>query len=83
VGAEFQKLKARGLDPELGAVGMVDFARVAEAFGLAGHTVRERADANRAVDRFLVEGNTHIVDVKVPTIAVSRYYRQRFFGAAV
>ena len=82
-GAEFHKLQSKGFNPALAAVGGVDFAQVAQAFGNAGHTVRERPDVKRAVDCFMREGDTHVVDVKVPTIAVSPYYRRKYFGSRV
>jgi thiamine pyrophosphate-dependent acetolactate synthase large subunit-like protein len=80
LGAEYHKLRSKGFNPALGAVGGVDFAQVAQAFGNSGHSVRGRPDVRRAVDCFMRDGETHVVDAKVPTTAISRYYRRRYFG---
>ena len=83
LGAEYQKLSAHHLDPELAVIGSPDLAKVAEGFGLRGR-IATTVDALRdAVREFLANPGPMLVDVRISRKVTSLPYRRMLFGKHV
>lgn len=78
LGAESHKLRATGRDPGWAMLPSPDFARVAEAFGNTGATLRDPGQAERVIRNFVDGEGTHVVDVLLAPEIPSRYFRCAF-----
>lgn len=69
--AETHKLRARGLSIEGALFGRTDFAAVARAFGLGGHTVNDLADIPRLLEEFRNSDVGAVWDIPISDLVVS------------
>lgn len=80
LGAEFHKLRARGLDGDAARVPVVDFAGVARAFGADGRTATTPAELRAALRDARESTGVFVVDVRTTTDVVSHPYRRLHYG---
>lgn len=79
-GAEWQRVKLRGLDPELGTVRSPDFAMLAQAMGCKGRIARNAAEVAAAVDEFMAGDGPMLLDVRTSKNVISITYRRIHYG---
>jgi thiamine pyrophosphate-dependent acetolactate synthase large subunit-like protein len=77
LGAEFHRLRAKGLDPQSATWPTPDLAAIARLFGMSGRRADSLADVERAVGDFLAGEGAALVDVPISRSVVSRPYRQQ------
>jgi thiamine pyrophosphate-dependent acetolactate synthase large subunit-like protein len=75
-GAEFHKLRAKGLNPSLSVVRSPDFATVAQGFGCRGRIARTLKEITSATEEFLDGDGPMLLDVRVSRNVVSMPYRR-------
>lgn len=79
-GAEFHKLRAKGLDPELGLNPPTDIAAVARAFGCPASTITDAKELGPLVDEFLGGSGPMLIDCRISRNVISGPYRRMHFG---
>jgi thiamine pyrophosphate-dependent acetolactate synthase large subunit-like protein len=79
-GAEFHKLRAKGLDPQLGLNPPTDLSAVARAFGCPAATITSAKEVGPIVDQFLATDGPMFVDCRISREVVSAPYRRMHFG---
>lgn len=79
-GAEFHKLRAKGLDPALGLNPPTDIAAVARAFGCPAATVTDAKEIPPLVDEFLAGSGPLVIDCRISRYVISAPYRRMHFG---
>jgi len=82
-GAEYHKLRAKGLDGNLSAVPTPDFGALARVFGCRGRQVRTLDEMAAGVDEFLAGDGPMVLDVRISRNVISIPYRRLHFGQDV
>ena len=82
-GAEYHKLRAKGLDGNLSAVPTPDLAAVARAFGCRGRQARALDDVAAGIDEFMAGDGPMVLDVRISRNVISIPYRRLHFGQDV
>ena len=80
LGAEYQKLRAKGLDLRLGEVRSPDFGAAGRAFGCRGRTARTAEEVAAGVDEFLAGAGPMVLDIRISRNVLSIPYRRMHFG---
>src|SRR5262249_37688724 len=65
LGAEYQKARAMGLDPNLAVVRSPDFADVARGFGCRGRVARTLDEVAAGIDEFMAGDGPMVLDVRI------------------
>ncbi len=81
LGAEFHKLRARGLPTETSLIPTPDCELLARAFGANGVTATTAQQIRKACVAFTADPRPTVLDIKVARGVVSRSYRRMHFGA--
>jgi thiamine pyrophosphate-dependent acetolactate synthase large subunit-like protein len=82
-GAEFHKLRAKGLDGNLSAVPTPDLGALARAFGCRGRQARTLDEVAAGIDEFLAGEGPMVLDVRISRNVISIPYRRLHFGQDV
>lgn len=82
-GAEYHKLRAKGLDGNLSAVRTPDLSEVARAFGCRGKLVRSLDEVAAGIDEFFAGDGPMVLDVRISRNVISIPYRRVHFGQDV
>lgn len=82
-GAEYHKLRAKGLEGNLSAVPTPDFGAVARAFGCRGRQVRTLDEVAAGIDEFMAGDGPMVLDVRISRNVISIPYRRLHFGQDV
>jgi thiamine pyrophosphate-dependent acetolactate synthase large subunit-like protein len=82
-GAEYQKLRAKGLDGNLSAVRTPDLAAVGRALGCRGRLVQTLDQVRAGIDEFLSGEGPMVLDVRISRNVISIPYRRLHFGQDV
>lgn len=75
-GSEIHKLRAEGFSDEGAAFGRSDFAAIARAFGLAGHTVADLAALPELIGQFAEGLGAALLDIPISDRVVSPVLRR-------
>jgi acetolactate synthase I/II/III large subunit len=76
LGAEFHRLRAKGLDPQSATWATPDLAAIAGQFGVAGRRADSLEAVEQAVGDFVAGEGAALVDVPISRSVVSRPYRE-------
>jgi thiamine pyrophosphate-dependent acetolactate synthase large subunit-like protein len=82
-GAEYHKLRAKGLDGNLSAVPTPDLAAVARAFGCRARQARTLDEVAAGIDEFTAGEGPMVLDVRISRNVISIPYRRLHFGQDV
>jgi thiamine pyrophosphate-dependent acetolactate synthase large subunit-like protein len=82
-GAEYHKLRAKGLDGNLSAVPTPDFGALARVFGCRGRQARTIDEVAAGIDEFLAGDGPMVLDVRISRNVISIPYRRLHFGQDV
>ncbi|HUF79760.1 MAG TPA: thiamine pyrophosphate-binding protein [Burkholderiales bacterium] len=82
-GAEYHKLRAKGLDGNLSAVPTPDFGALARVFGCRGRQARTVDEVAAGIDEFLAGDGPMVLDVRISRNVISIPYRRLHFGQDV
>jgi acetolactate synthase I/II/III large subunit len=82
-GAEYHKLRAKGLDGNLSAVPTPDLAAVARALGCRGGQARTLDEVGSGIDEFMAGEGPMVLDVRISRNVISIPYRRLHFGQDV
>ncbi len=82
-GAEYHKLRAKGLDGNLSAVPTPDLGALARAFGCRGRQARTLDEVAAGIDEFLAGEGPMVLDVRISRNVISIPYRRLHFGQDV
>ena len=82
-GAEYHKLRAKGLDGNLSAVPTPDFGAVARAFGCRGRQAKTLDELAAGIDEFMSGDGPMVLDVRISRNVISIPYRRLHFGQDV
>lgn len=82
-GAEYHKLRAKGLDGNLSAVRTPDLAAVGRALGCRGRLVQTLDQVRAGIDEFLSGEGPMVLDVRISRNVISIPYRRLHFGQDV
>lgn len=82
-GAEYHKLRAKGLDGNLSAVPTPDFGALARVFGCRGRQARTLDEAAAGIDEFMAGEGPMVLDVRISRNVISIPYRRLHFGQDV
>jgi len=82
-GAEYHKLRAKGLDGNLSAVPTPDFGALARVFGCRGRQARTLDEVGAGIDEFLKGEGPMVLDVRISRNVISIPYRRLHFGQDV
>lgn len=80
LGAEYHKLRAKGLDPTLAAAPDRDLAAMAALMGCRSATVTDVAQLDGVVKEFLAGDGAFVIDARVSRNVISQPYRRSYFG---
>ena len=80
LGAEYHKLKASGLDPQLANVRSPDFGALARGFGCRGRVVRTADELAAGIDEFMAGEGPMVLDVRISKNVVNITYRRMLYG---
>ena len=83
MGAEYHKLRAKGLDPSTSLIRSPDFVTVARGFGCRGHVAHTLEDVAAGVDEFLAGDGPMVLDIRTSRNVVSLAARRLDFGEDV
>jgi len=78
-GSEIHKLNAKGANGELARFGQVDFAAVAEGFGITGHRLASAGEVEGLLGEHLERGGPTLIDVPMSRDALSAPTRRALF----
>ncbi len=82
-GAEYHKLRAKGLDGNLSAVPTPDFGALARVFGCRGRQARTLDEVAAGIDEFMAGDGPMVLDVRISRNVISIPYRRLHFGQDV
>ena len=82
-GAEFHRLKAKGLNADLSAMRSPEFEQVGRAFGCRGATARTLEELASAIEAFLKGDGPMVLDLRISRNVVSIPYRRVHFAQDV
>jgi acetolactate synthase-1/2/3 large subunit len=82
-GAEYHKLRAKGLDGNLSVVRSPDFVTAGRAFGCRGRIARTLEEVAAGIDEFLTGDGPMVLDIRTSRNVVSIPYRRLHFGEDV
>jgi acetolactate synthase-1/2/3 large subunit len=82
-GAEFHKLRAKGLDGNLSAVPTPDFGELARVFGCRGRQVKTLDEMAAGIDEFMKGDGPMVLDVRISRNVISIPYRRVHFSQDV
>jgi acetolactate synthase I/II/III large subunit len=82
-GAEYHKLRAKGLDGNLSAVPTPDLAAVARAFGCRARLAKTLDEVAAGIDEFTTGEGPMVLDVRISRNVISIPYRRLHFGQDV
>lgn len=82
-GAEYHKLRAKGLDGNLSAVRTPDLGAVARAFGCRGRQAHTLDEVAAGIDEFMAGEGPMVLDVRVSRNVISIPYRRVHYGQDV
>jgi thiamine pyrophosphate-dependent acetolactate synthase large subunit-like protein len=80
LGAEYQKARAKGFDPNLAVVRSPDFGAVARGFGCRGRVARTLEEVAAGIDEFLAGAGPMVLDVRISRNVVAITYRRVHYG---
>jgi acetolactate synthase-1/2/3 large subunit len=83
LGAEFQRLRIRGVDPAPAVIPTPELAEIARGFGAGGHRCDTLDAIAPAVQAYLSGAGPYLADLRVSPRVVSRHYRVSYGGGAV
>lgn len=83
LGAEYHKLRAKGMDPEPSTISTPDLGEVARAFRCRGRKVTTLDELAAGIDEFLAGDGPMLLDVRNSRTVVSIPYRRLHFGEDV
>jgi thiamine pyrophosphate-dependent acetolactate synthase large subunit-like protein len=79
-GAEYHKLKSKGLNGNLSVVRSPDFGAVGRAFGCRGRLASNLDDVAAGIDEFLAGDGPMVLDVRILRNVISIPYRRMCYG---
>jgi thiamine pyrophosphate-dependent acetolactate synthase large subunit-like protein len=82
-GAEYHKLRAKGLDGNLSAVPTPDFGALARVMGCRGRQAKTMDEVAAGIDEFLSGAGPMVLDVRISRNVISIPYRRVHFGQDV
>jgi acetolactate synthase-1/2/3 large subunit len=82
-GAEYHKLRAKGLDGNLSVVPTPDFGALARVFGCRGRQARTLEEVAAGIDEFMKGDGPMVLDVRISRNVISIPYRRVHFGQEV
>lgn len=82
-GAEYHKLRAKGLDGNLSAVPTPDLADVGRALGCRGRQARTLDEVGAGIEEFMKGEGPMVLDVRISRNVISIPYRRLHFGQDV
>jgi acetolactate synthase-1/2/3 large subunit len=82
-GAEYHKLRAKGLDGNLSAVPTPDFGALARVFGCRGRQAKTLDEVAAGIDEFLAGDGPMVLDVRISRNVISIPYRRLHWGQDV
>jgi thiamine pyrophosphate-dependent acetolactate synthase large subunit-like protein len=82
-GAEYHKLRAKGLDGNLSAVPTPDLAQVGRALGCRGRQARTLDEVGAGIEEFMQGEGPMVLDVRISRNVISIPYRRLHFGQDV
>ena len=82
-GAEYHKLRAKGLDGNLSAVPTPDLAEVGRALGCRGRQARTLDEVGAGISEFMKGEGPMVLDVRISRNVISIPYRRLHFGQDV
>lgn len=82
-GAEYHKLRAKGLDGNLSAVPTPDLAEVGRALGCRGRQARTLDEVGAGIEEFMKGEGPMVLDVRISRNVISIPYRRLHFGQDV
>ena len=82
-GAEYHKLRAKGLDGNLSAVPTPDFGALARVFGCRGRQAKTLDEVSAGIDEFMKGDGPMVMDVRISRNVISIPYRRVHFGQDV
>lgn len=80
LGAEYHKLRAKGLNPELAAGPERDLAAIAEQFGCPAGVLTDLHQLPGMVEKFRASDGPYLIDARISKNVVSIPYRRAYFG---
>ena len=80
LGAEFHKLRAKGLDPSLAVHPETDLAAMASLMGCRAATVTHVDQLDELVKEFSTGEGSLVLDVRLSRNVISQPYRRSYFG---
>ena len=82
-GAEYHKLRAKGLNGNLSAVPTPDFGALARVFGCRGRQARTLDEVAAGIDEFMAGDGPMVLDVRISRNVISIPYRRLHYGQDV
>ena len=82
-GAEYHKLRAKGLDGNMSIVPTPDFGALARAFGCRGRQAKTLDEVAAGIDEFMAGDGPMVLDVRISRNVISIPYRRLHFGQDV
>jgi thiamine pyrophosphate-dependent acetolactate synthase large subunit-like protein len=82
-GAEYHKLRAKGLDGLLSAIPTPNFGELARVFGCRGRQAKTLAEVAAGVEEFMKGDGPMVIDVRISRNVISIPYRRVQFGQDV
>jgi acetolactate synthase I/II/III large subunit len=82
-GAEYHKLRAKGLDGNLSAVPTPDFGALARVMGCRGRQAKTLDEVAAGIDEFMKGDGPMVLDVRISRNVISIPYRRVHFGQDV
>lgn len=83
LGAEYQKLVAKGLDSSSAVISTPDLGAVARAFGCRGRLITDLTDIKPAVEEFLAGDGPMLLDIRTSKTVISVPYRRTYYGEEI
>ncbi|MBI3919730.1 MAG: thiamine pyrophosphate-binding protein [Betaproteobacteria bacterium] len=80
LGAEYQKARAKGFDPNLAVVRSPDFGAVARGFGCRGRVARTIEEVAAGIDEFMAGDGPMALDVRISRNVIAITYRRLHYG---
>ncbi|MBI4189579.1 MAG: thiamine pyrophosphate-binding protein [Betaproteobacteria bacterium] len=82
-GAEYHRVKVRGLDTNLSAVRSPDFVALGRGCGCRGRVARTSEDVAAGIDEFLAGDGPMVLDVRISRNVLGIPYRRLLYGEDV
>ncbi len=80
LGAEFHKLSAKGMDPQIATTPHLDIAGIATALGCTAIHVSSETEMEAGLQKFAEQDKTMLLDVAIARSVVSAPYRRLYMG---